>query len=59
LTSKQDRAIAATRYRAVVRSRKKEKMKIDTKIRHVTKPELLHHLCPKSTQIQDTTCLFF
>jgi len=36
VTTEQDRAIAAARYRAVVNMRKE--MKIDTKIRHVTKP---------------------
>jgi predicted XRE-type DNA-binding protein len=37
VTSKQDKAIVAARYRAVVRARKGREMKIDTEIRHVTK----------------------
>ena len=37
VTSQQDKTIAAVRYRAVVNVRQ-EKMKIDTEIRHVTKP---------------------
>jgi Phage derived protein Gp49-like (DUF891) len=37
VTSKQDKTIAAARYRAVVNVRKETKMKIDTEIRHVTK----------------------
>jgi predicted XRE-type DNA-binding protein len=37
VTSKRDREITATRYRAVLNARKEHKMKIDTEIRHVTK----------------------
>ena len=46
VTSQQDQTIAAVRYRAVVNVRQ-EKMKIDTEIRHVTKPgaNLFLELC--------------
>ena len=37
-TSQQDKRIAEARYRAIVNARKKQAMKIDTEIRHVTKP---------------------
>ena len=37
-TSQPDKAIAETRYRAVVECSKEKEMTIDTKIRHVTKP---------------------
>ena len=37
-TSKHDKDIAEVRYRAVISMRKGRKMKIDTEIRHVTRP---------------------